>query len=130
MNLTALHEYITTQTPAIPDLGGLFVHEFPASCPHGALLMYMPVSIDGYVPKLRRSSFRVVTRSDKFTRALALARAISAMLDIETAVPMGQGEDAILVRMMRAVTEPLPYRRSAAGYMEVEVEFEVTYEVP
>lgn len=130
MNLTALSEYIASAAPTIPDLGAVFVHEFPSSATHGALLMYMPVPIDGYLPKLRKSSFRIVTRSDKFTRAQALARALSNLLHISGNVPMGQGDDAVVVRVMRPVTEPLPYRRSTAGYLEVEVEFEVTYEVP
>lgn len=126
MKCEAIADYL--ESLAIADMGEIFVHEMPESCKHGVLLMdtYSGTAINHYMPKWRDTGLRLIVRTAQYARGEALATEISNRITTHAETPMG----VLLVRKLLPVTEPKPYRRSDGGYVEFEVELEITYIAP
>ncbi len=124
MNLKAIATYL--QSKRLGTLTqDIFVTEMPTACEKGILLMspYHGTPIDPYLPGLRETGFRLVSRSRDYDIAEALANKSLAVLTIQAELAL----KGILVKLCRPVIEPKPYRRSAGAYWEFEIEFEITY---
>lgn len=123
MNLESIADYLAAL--AIGETGKtLFVNEMPSSCTNGILLMdsYQGARTDLYLPDYYHSEFRLVIRSVDFLTGKALARTASKKLNLMK----GQVGD-LLVYRASALNLPRPYRRSAGGYWEFEVDMEIVF---
>lgn len=124
MHLESVAEYLQEQGVSVQGKD-LFVGEMPVECQIGAILLdrYSGTPINPYLPRYRQTGFRVAVRSVDRLKCLELAEKITATLTIFAETPMSE----ILVKQMIPQTDPRPYRRSAGGYWECEVDFETSY---
>lgn len=120
--------------------GGVFINEMPATAKHGVLLMdtYAGTPIDPYIPKLRFAGLRLIVRSPSYVRGYRAANAIcdelSAFRGMSVSGPLlagllGKGV-SVELRQVFVMNEPKPYRSSEGGYVEFELEIELTYVAP
>lgn len=103
----------------------LFVNEMPSSCKEGALLLssYGGVRINPELPKYYVTEFRMVTRSADYETGMALAIKISNTLTTHSGFTSGTAQ----VKQCFAMNLPRDYRRSAGGYWEFEVDFDINF---
>lgn len=124
MNIEAIADRLATAGLGINGKT-LFATEMPTSCKKGILLMhpYYGTPIDHELPGYFVTEFRLVVRDTDYPAGEALAKAASAALTIKLDGTVG----TMLVKKMLPQNLPRPYRRSAGGYWEFQVEVEVVY---
>jgi hypothetical protein len=122
VNLKAIATYLQAQGLGVQGTS-LFVHEMPADCRQGILLIGPGAPIDHYLPGYITAAFRLVARHTDIVAGEQLAR------DASQALTMRQEQQlsGILVKQLLPQTEPTNYRRSVGGYWESEVEFDIYY---
>ncbi|OAD82873.1 hypothetical protein ATN89_17475 [Comamonas thiooxydans] len=123
------------------DLGQVFINEMPLQCKHGVLLMDSypeGTPIDPYIPLLRFGGLRMVVRSAPYSRGYRLARQLERLAtdSLERVISgkhldelLGAGT-SVLLRGIRVVNEPTPYKSSDGGFNEFEMEVELNYIAP
>ena len=106
----------------------VFVTEMPASCSVGVLLMssYGGTPINHELPGYYKTEFRVVVRHTDYVSGRTLASKASKALSSHAGFTAGD----MLVRQCLPANLPRPYRRSAGGYWEFEVDVEITFVTP
>ena len=97
----------------------------PASCAEGLLLMdgYYGDPLNHYLPGYINAEIRAVVRSADKVRASDLAKRVSSALTIQAELQI----PGLLVKQCLPENEPRVYRRSAGGYWELEVDYQIAY---
>lgn len=123
MNLEALADQLATC--GILPRKAVFVTEMPAACDIGILLLgsYGGTPINNELPGYHDGEFRLIVRHTDYVRGSALA--VKACRALQSRVGFTAG--TMLVRQCLAFNLPRPYRRSAGGYWEFEVDMQATF---
>jgi hypothetical protein len=126
MNLEAIADRLALNTRL--ERKSIFVTEMPAACDIGILLMgsYGGTPINHELPGYYETEFRVVVRHTDYVAGRTLATKASQALTSHIGFTAGD----MLVRQCLPANLPRPYRRSAGGYWEFEVDVQVTFVVP
>lgn len=124
MNLEAIASYLATNDCGIVGTS-IFVTEMPSDVSEGILLMgpYSGAPIDKDLPDYYKTEFRIAVRSASYTSGRALAKKASTVLNADA----GFSVFGMIVKQSYPENLPRPYRRSAGGYWEFEVDIAITY---
>lgn len=123
MNLEAIANYLPGKTQLARK--SIFVTEMPAPCDIGILLLgnYAGTAVNHELPGYYATEFRLVVRHTDYTGGLALANKAAKALTSHGGFTAG----GLLVRQSLPQNLPRPYRRSAGGYWEFEVDVAITF---
>lgn len=123
MNLEAIATHLALKTRLARK--SIFVTEMPLACNIGILLMGDPggTAINHELPGYYPTEFRVVVRHTDYVNGRELSFKASKALTSHAGFTAGN----MLVRQCLPVNLPRPYRRSAGGYWEFEVDVEITF---
>jgi hypothetical protein len=102
----------------------LFQQEMPAKCVEGLLLLdgYYGTPIDAYLPGYYKHELRLVGRSQKGGRVADLMNRAIALLTVKAE----QEIPGLLIKQSIPQNLPRIYKRSVAGYIEMEVDFDMS----
>ncbi len=99
----------------------LFIHQMPDSVRRGILVLDdndQSTEIDEYIPKLRRSYFRMIVRSPSYQEGYQLAKRLRDEIDFHQ-VTLG---DYVFLRL-RPTYDPVAYPTPDSDTIEVSVNF-------
>lgn len=124
MNLESIAQHLHNERLVVMGRD-VFVNAMPAQVEEGVLLLppYGGTPINHYIPGYYESNFRLIVRSPDYSRAFSLAQRCSGALDKNHPIVMGD----IRVTRCMPTNLPRPYRPSAGGYVEMEVDFDIWY---
>lgn len=127
MNLEAIAKH--AQAKGLGVMGrSLFVNLMPRDA-EGILLRdgYLGTPVNPYLPGFReRSELQVAVRARDFVAGRTLSWKVFTDLSIKQETQLGD----MLVRSLRPVAEPRPFRQTSGGFIEWEIEFTAVYVMP
>ena len=106
----------------------LYIHNMPEGRQDGVLLLDdpdMPTEIDEYIPKLRKSHFRVIVRGASYQEAMALANQVSATLNV-----YNQTVNGLKFLRLRPTYDPIAFPVADSDVVEVSVNLWTAYIEP
>ena len=127
MKLEAVAEILHAQGIAIKGQN-LYIHNMPEGVQDGLLLLDdpdMPTEIDEYIPKLRKSNFRVIVRKKAYEEAMALAGQVSAALNL-----YNQTVNGLKFLRLRPTYDPIAFPNAESDVIEVSVNLWAAYIEP
>lgn len=126
MKFEDLAKHIEQNMPGVRIGKNLFISNVPASAKEGILLKesYAGTKCDPYMPKLRSGNFQVVVRGRDYTIARNQIERVSYLLEMEDV-----DFEEIHVKIIKALTEPIPYMESEGAFFEFAVNFYAVYDI-
>lgn len=106
----------------------IFIHQMPPQVRKGILVLDdndQSTEIDEYIPKLRRSHFRMIVRAAGYAEGYQLAKSLRDAIDFHR-VTLG---DYIFLRL-RPTYDPVAYPTPDSDTIEVSVNFWACYVEP
>lgn len=120
MNLTPYLQILRAALPA----EDIFIHHMPETFKRGILILTGAGGAirDPDLPDYKKARLQVVIRETEFQGGYDLAIRILNALDIHK---LTQG--SVYFKRVRALHDPIPFKRSDGGFIEFSINFETVY---